>query len=70
MRTTLKTSVKTRKAVKYLAPQLDKILSNAIWNFDLEDCDNILRIDSRPEISSDVIKLLKYEGFECEELAD
>ena len=65
-----KTSVKTRKAIKYLKPQLDKILSNGIWNFDLEDCDNILRIESQLEISSDVIKLLKYEGFECEELAD
>ena len=65
-----KTSVKTREAVNHLKPQLDKILSAALWNFDLEDCDNILRIDSQLEISSDVIQLLKYEGFECEELAD
>jgi hypothetical protein len=65
-----KTSVKTIEAVSRLKPKLEKILSSALWNFDIEDCDNILRIDSQSEVSSDVIRLLKYEGFECQELDD
>ena len=64
-----KTSVKTKKAVKQLTPELND-LSISKWNFDLEDCDNILRIDSKIEISELAIKLLQDNGFECVELAN
>ena len=45
-----KTSVKTTMQIKKLKPHIDKILPTAKWNFDLEDCDKILRVDSE-EIS-------------------
>ena len=41
-----------------------------MWNFDLEDCDKILRIDSPTEITETIIKLLQEKGFKCEELTD
>jgi hypothetical protein len=53
-----------------LQPLLDKYLTNSKWNFDLEDCENILRIDSKSEISELTIKLLEVNGFDCIELAD
>lgn len=65
-----KTSVKTKKAVKKLTPKLNDILSSSKWNFDLEDCDNILRIDSKTEVSDLAIKLLQDNGFDCVELQD
>jgi hypothetical protein len=65
-----KTSVKTKKAVKQLTSHLDKLLETSIWNFDLEDYDKILRIDSQTEITGATIKLLQDNGFDCEELPD
>lgn len=63
-----KTSVKTKIQAKRIQPHIEKILPKAKWNFDLEDCDKILRIDSEEEISLPIINLLKNHNFECEEL--
>lgn len=65
-----KTSVKTKKSVQKLTPFLNTSLQQSKWNFDLEDCDKILRIDSPTEISETVTKLLHDKGFDCEELTD
>ena len=35
-------------------------------NFDLEDCDRILRIAERPIIPEKVIELLATKGYHCE----
>ncbi|UOB19113.1 hypothetical protein [Abyssalbus ytuae] len=64
-----KTSVKNSKEVKKLKPILNTLTSsNGKWNFDLEDCDNILRVEThhlRPLIISST---LQANGFYCEEL--
>ena len=40
------------------------------WNFDLEDCDHILRVVSDDNVSPRYIEgLLNKAGFVCEELA-
>ena len=40
-----KTSVYLEKEINKLRPVLNALTVNAdIWNFDLEDCDNILRM--------------------------
>ena len=65
-----KTSVYEASQIEKLTPVLDKLLKNARWNFDLEDCDNILRIDSLKEIAQLTIKILQDNGFACEELPD
>lgn len=63
-----KTSVKTKIQAKKLKPHIDKILPKAKWNFDLHDCDKILRIDSKEDIISPIMHLLKDHNFHCEEL--
>lgn len=63
-----KTNVTNRKEMETLKPLLDAHLEIAKWNFDLEDCDNILRIDSINEITECTVKILRDNGFECEEL--
>lgn len=63
-----KTSVKTKKAIRQLRPGLNALLVQSKWNFDLEDCDNILRIDTQNEVAATIIKLLQNYGFDCEEL--
>jgi hypothetical protein len=65
-----KTSVKTERDISNLKPCLNELLPQAKWNFDLEDCDKIFRIDGQREISESVIKLLQNNGFACEELTD
>lgn len=63
-----KTSIKTKKQIKALKPHIDNILSNAQWNFDLEDCDKILRIESEENVVCKIQKLLNIHHFYCEEL--
>jgi len=65
-----KTSVRNKKHVRQLSPLLDDLLRQSKWNFDLKDCDKILRIDSSVEILKPVTKLLQDKGFECIELTD
>ncbi len=64
------TTVKTKKAVKQITPKLNDLLPTSKGNFDLEDCDNILRIDSKTEVSELAIKLLLDNGIDCVELPD
>jgi hypothetical protein len=63
-----KTSVKTRIQAKKLKPHIGIILPNAKWNFDLEDCDKILRIDSEENVVLKIIALLNIHNYICEEL--
>ena len=64
-----KTSVNTKMQVKKLKPHIDKRLPKAKWNFDLEDCDRIFRIDSEENIALIIIDLLNFHHYRCEELA-
>ena len=63
-----KTTVRNKQAAKKLQPYLDNLLKNAKWNFDLSDCDKILRIDSYENIILEVTRLLKNHHFICKEL--
>lgn len=63
-----KTSVKTKLQIKALKPHIDKVLPKAKWNFDLQDTDNILRVDSEENIVSPIIHLLHTHNHTCEEL--
>lgn len=65
-----KTNITSKGMAKRTEKELNKLLPNADWNFDLEDCDNILRVDSKRDVS----RLLKAEmckiGIEINELPD
>lgn len=60
-----KTSVDTNSKLEFANILLSERLPNSLWNFDLEDCDNILRIDSEDEINEIA---LKNDVFDCIEL--
>jgi hypothetical protein len=60
-----KTSVDTKSKLELATTKLQELLADTQWNFDLEDCDNILRIDSETEIT----ELVLNNGiFDCIEL--
>lgn len=64
-----KTDVKSKKAVKKLSNDLDSLTINSgKWNFDLEDCDKILRLESNENISKQIIALLNCNAHKCDKL--
>jgi hypothetical protein len=63
-----RTSVTRKKEIKRLQPILDTLLPYEHWNFDLEDCDNILRVETRDLSAPTISSVLKVQGFSCEEL--
>jgi len=61
-----KTSVITQGQVARLQPLITSLTIVSQCNFDLEDCDHILRVvstDLQPQL---VCRLLQTEGFCCE----
>lgn len=63
-----KTNVDSISKVKKITPKLNQLFPNSKWNFDLEDCDNILQFECKDNIIEKVIFLMKVVGFECEVL--
>ena len=67
------TNVAKKKDSVFLRKELLKIFPDSEINFDLEDCDRILRIESLnyvPVASEDVIFCVNSNGFECKILTD
>jgi hypothetical protein len=63
-----KTSVQFKKQIKHIGQQLDTITEIQKWNFDLEDCDKILRIETTKLKPIKITNLLNSLGFVCNEL--
>lgn len=60
-----KTSVKDKKQVKGLSKNLNAIHEIKKWNFDLEDCDNILRIVAETDITKSICETLDTLNYSC-----
>lgn len=65
-----KTSVRSMADAASLVPALNKLAGKGRWNFDLQDCDRILRIVASDLTPDRAIYLLRHHGFDCEELED
>lgn len=65
---------KTNVQHKELAEQLVSALQDRIdfckINFDLEDCDNILRVEGDQICVETIVEILTSHGLKCEVLAD
>ncbi len=62
-----KTSI-SQKDVQIVNTRLHSLIPNGTWNFDLDDLDNILRIECSENIVDAVCSSLRIDGFYCEEL--
>lgn len=66
-----RTSVATAEQVEELRPTFSNEIGHAQWSFDLDDCDHILRVaNSSPETAERCMRILKLNGFTCDELPD
>lgn len=63
-----KTNVSNPQQADELIGLLRNFLPGGIINFDLEDCDKILRIDHKQVEPTQVIALLADKGFRCDVL--
>ena len=63
---------KTNVADKQQAEKFLRILSRSFpnhkINFDLDDCDRILRVEGEDGITADIGKVMKEHGIRCETL--
>jgi hypothetical protein len=62
------TNVTGADEVSRLSPLLTAVPAITDWNFDLEDCDRILRVVSQNIPGSFVELLMQNAGFRCVEL--
>ncbi|MEJ7625742.1 MAG: hypothetical protein WKF35_02675 [Ferruginibacter sp.] len=66
-----RTSISGSDQVNRLTPLLDELMDiNEKWNVDLEDCDNILRVEAISLHPAAIIENLQLAGVSCEELED
>ena len=67
-----KTNFKSKKKAKQVISMLEHEFPDCIINFDLEDCDKILRIETSKEAidCKKVIQLINDFGFNIEVLSD
>ena len=64
-----KTNVTTKRKAGKVSALLTSLPAIQQWNFDLEDCDKILRIVSNGLSARNVESVLQDAGIGCEELA-
>ena len=66
-----KTNIETNKKVDLLMPVFLNNVDILDWNIDIEDIDNVLRVETNNNVKEhDIISLVKSEGFLCEVLSD
>jgi hypothetical protein len=63
-----KTTVKSSKQVVKLTPQLNLTLKSIKWNFDLNDCDKVLRIEGENLPLQKLIFMMNENNHEVVEL--
>jgi hypothetical protein len=61
-----KTNVRRKRQAKYLIQQIGHHYPSALSNFDLEDCDCVLRVKDDLFSPLRIIEILAGNGFECQ----
>lgn len=64
-----RTSVPDRACVEMLRPALDRLAGNTgRWTFDLEDRDHVLRIETDHADITEIMRVMRDRGQQCDEL--
>lgn len=63
-----KTDVTTKEDANFIVVLLQFIISDCIMNFDLDNSDHILRIETNRDIKEMVYGVFNKQGFYCQKL--
>ena len=63
-----KTNVEEVELSELLIRQLENQFPDSLINFDMEDCDKILRVEARTITPEKIIQILNSNGYSCEVL--
>ena len=63
-----KTNVEEVELSELLIRQLEDQFPDSLINFDMEDCDRILRVEARTITTEKIIQILNSNGYSCEVL--
>jgi hypothetical protein len=63
-----KTNVRHKRAARKLLDVLSKQFPTFSINFDLEDCDKILRVEGANIPQEKIVKLVSENGYQCDVL--
>ncbi|MFY0682976.1 MAG: hypothetical protein JXR20_00380 [Balneola sp.] len=63
-----KTNIDTTENARSVIDQLLQIHPTGRITLDIEDCDNVLRIETKQATDSGIIEAVHSKGFECEVL--
>jgi hypothetical protein len=65
-----RTNIRDKKDLARVAPLLRSEQRIRYWTVDLGDIDKVLRVESEQLTIGQVSRLIRQQGFECEELTD
>ena len=63
-----KTNIEDEHEANEILIELFSLLPKSFINFDLEDCDKILRIQNCEVHTTAIVRILNQNGFKCERL--
>ncbi|WP_264537862.1 hypothetical protein [Flavobacterium sp. N1736] len=61
-----KTDVTTKEDARFIVALLQFVISDCIMNFDLEDSNRVLRIETNRDIKEMVYGVFNKQGFYCQ----
>ncbi|MBX2827588.1 MAG: hypothetical protein KTR22_05465 [Flavobacteriaceae bacterium] len=66
-----RTDIKSKKKVKTIKRILNAHIEVLHWTVDLEDIDNVLRVETTEYLSEkDIVELISHQGFYIQPLPD
>ncbi len=63
-----KTNIDDKASADKIVIEILEMLSGFRINFDLDDCDKILRVEGEKVFPDDIAEVLRHRGFLCEML--
>ncbi|WP_316633913.1 hypothetical protein [uncultured Flavobacterium sp.] len=63
-----KTDITTKEDARFIVALLQFVISDCIMNFDLEDSNHVLKIETNRDIKEMVYGVFNKQGFYCQKL--
>ena len=65
-----KTNIQKKEEAVLILEKLNRCFPGCVINFDLEDCDKVLRIEGHQFSPGEIIEILSENNYQCEILKE